>query len=81
MDTGYKIALIDACFIISGSTYLLCKFGKTTEYVPHLHVYSVQFGETSMLFKPRDLHDYYRLGVYQAGDMNLVTLKHYVQNL
>ncbi|XP_071839080.1 uncharacterized protein [Apostichopus japonicus] len=81
VDVGYKFGMIDMCFIIAGHTYLLCKLGEHTEYISHLHAYNVQFGNTLVLFRPSDLHNYYPLGVYKTGSMNLISIRHYVRNL
>ena len=48
------------------------------EYIPHLHAYSVKFGYHLSLVKQRDLHDYYPLPIYEAGDMSLISIRHYV---
>lgn len=78
---GYKFAKIDMCFILTGNIFLLCHLGERTEYIPHLHAYDVEFGAEVSLFRPTDLHNYYPLGIYEAGGMNLISLRHYVTNL
>lgn len=78
---GYRFAIIDICFIVSNEIYLLCTLVETVDYVFHLHAYNVEFGRKVVLLQPSELHDYYPLGVYSSGDMNLISMRHYVKNV
>lgn len=69
------------CFLINGEIYLLCQLAEKMNYIHHLHAYNVQFGITNILTRPDDLYDYYPLGIYEAGSMSLITLRHYVPKL
>ena len=75
---GYKFARIEKCFLIGGDAYLLCRPDEENEYVPHLHAYSVQFGHNVSLIRQHELYDFYPLPIYNAGGMNLISIRHYV---
>ena len=70
-DNGYQFARIEMCVIIGGNPYLLCHLGRTLEYIPHFHAFSVDFGtDTVSLWRLNELYDHYPLGIYKAGNMN-----------
>ncbi|KAJ8017622.1 hypothetical protein HOLleu_44835 [Holothuria leucospilota] len=80
MAPGYSFAVIDMCFIVGHELFLLCKLAETMDYVPHFHAYSVEQGRKVVLLSPNELHDHYPLGVYEAGNVHLIPMRHYVMN-
>lgn len=78
-EYSYQFAEIDKCFIIGGEVYLACrKQCKESEYIPHVHAFSVIFGRSLFLMNQSNLHDHYPLPIYSGDNMQLITLRHFV---
>ena len=77
-EYAYQFAEIMKCFIIGGRPYFLCRYSQESEYITHVLSYSVRFGGHLFLVNQSDLHDYYPLPIYKAGQMNFISMKHFV---
>lgn len=77
-EYAYQFAEIKMCFIIGGRPYFLCRYSQESEYMTHVHSYNVRLRGDLFLVNQSDLHELYPLPIYKAGQMNLISMRHFV---
>ena len=73
-----SFAIVELCCLIGGQLFLICNIAKTTNYIHHLHAYSVSTMHTYVLKRISELLDHYPLSVYSRERDKLVALRHHI---